>query len=300
MAARGRLPSPKPGGPSMDCDTASGLMPWLINRTLEPAEADEFERHLEGCAVCRDDLEQARRAAAVFSAHASAEAIVDLAWERDPGDGGLARRHAETCPACAEDLALARESRRAEQEPPARAAQAWRRARWLTLPATLAAGLLIGVALPRPQPGATSPPPPSVSPVEAEVARLRASIASLQAQVDALRAPELNLPVIELLPVALTRGSPTPGGTEVVVAEGARQVALLLVADAAAAAPAAVEIRRAGGEVLWQADGLRPNPLGAYTLGVPASLLAEGEYAVVLRPRGARAVEYRVRVRSRR
>jgi hypothetical protein len=71
-----------------------------------------------------------------------------------------------------------------------------------------------------------------------------------------------------------------------------------LVADAAPNAPAAVEIRRAG-EALWQADGLRPNKLGAYTLGVPASLLAEGEYTVVLRPRGAPPVEYRVRVRAR-
>jgi hypothetical protein len=280
----------------MDCDTASGLMPWLINRTLASTEADDVQRHLEGCAACRNDLEQARRAAAVFSAHASSEAIVDLAWERDPGDGGLARRHVETCQACAEDLALARESRRAEQSSGARAAQPWRRARWLTLPATRAAGLLMGLTLPRPRPAAT----PTGAPLEAEIARLRGSVATLQAQVDALRAPELNLPVFELLPVALTRGSPAPGGNEIVVAEGARQVALVLVADADAApnAPAAVEIRHTG-KALWQADGLRPNPLGAYTLGVPASLLAEGEYAVVLRPRGAPPVEYRVRVRAR-
>ena len=171
-------------------------------------------------------------------------------------------------------------------------------ARWLTLPATLAAGLLIGFVLPRPWPAATHPPPPSGSPLEAEIARLRGSVASLQDQMAALRAPELNLPVFELLPVALTRGSPAPGGNEIVVTEGARHVALLLVADAASNAPAAVEIRRAG-ETLWQADGLRPNPMGAYTLGVPASLLAEGEYAVVLRPRGAPPVEYRVRVRAR-
>jgi hypothetical protein len=281
----------------MNCETAAGLMPALLNRTLAGAEADELRRHVADCAACGQDFEDTRRAAAVFAAHPSAAQLVDLAWGREDD---LVRRHAEQCPECANELALARESRRAEdtadEGPMAATRRRW--TPWIALPATLAAGLLIGLALPRSRPETAGSPPPGgdVPRLEAEVGRLRSAVAALEVQLEALRAPEPNLPVFELLPAGLTRGAPSPAPQGLTLPAEARQVALLLVADAAARTPASVEIRRAGGDVLWRTDGLRASPLGAYTLGVPASLLGAGDYVVRLVPRGAAAVEYHLRV----
>jgi hypothetical protein len=286
----------------MDCETASGLMPWLLNRTLEPSEAETLESHITGCAACRADLEETRRAAAVFAAHPSAKTIVDAAWDLEMPDAGVVRRHLESCAGCAEDYALARESRRAGEAPgalPAAAGAPSRVARWVALPATLAAGLLIGLWLPRaPAPPAPPAADPALARLQDENARLRESVSELRGQAEAARAPELNLPVFEVLPESLTRG---PGGgaadAELAVPEGSRQVALLLVADVPAGTPAALEIRTAAGQRVWQAEGLVPNALGAYSLAVPASMLPEGAYRLVLQPRGSARVEYRVRVR---
>jgi hypothetical protein len=283
----------------MDCETASGLMPWLLNRTLGAAEAEGLERHIAGCAVCRADFEETRRAAAVFAAHPSAGTILDLGWDREIPDAALVRRHVADCAACAEDLALARESRRAEEEPaaPAGAGAPSRIARWVALPATLAAGLVIGLSLPRAQ---APPAPPGVDPAVArlqdENARLRESVSDLRAQAEAAGAPELNLPVFEVVSEPLTRGA-AGGGSELAVPKGARQVALLLVADVRAGTPAALEIRSGAGERVWRAEGLAPNALGAYSLAVPTAMLPEGAYRFVLQPRGSAPVEYRVRVR---
>ena len=281
----------------MDCETASGLMPWLLNGTLAPAEADAVRRHLQGCAGCRGEMEETKAAAAVFGAHPPASDILDLAWERPLGDAALVRRHVAECAECAEDLALAEESRRGSAEG-AEAARVTpfpsRPLRWLALPATLAAGLVLGLLWPR------TPAPTDdgrVAALEAELHRLRASVADLQSRAAALAAPDLNLPVFELVAAALTRGA---GGTanEVVIPAGARQVALLLVAEGDGDAPARLEVRRADGTVAWQADGLRASPLGAYTLAVPASSLGPGAYVFALSRPGGPTVEYRVRVRA--
>jgi len=278
----------------MDCDTAGGLMPWLLNRTLAPGEADAVRRHLEGCARCRAERDETKQAAAVFGAHPPTADIVDLAWERPLADAGLVRRHVAECAECAEELQLAEESRRASM-PAAdgtRVAAFPSRRRWLALPATLAAGLVLGLLWPR-------PPAPKddgrVAVLEAELRRLQSSVADLQSRAAALAAPDLNLPVFELVASALTRGA---GGAanEIVVPSGARQVALLLVAEGDGDAPARLEVRRADGTVVWQADGLRANPLGAYTLAVPASSLGAGSYVFALSRAGGPTVEYRVRV----
>src|SRR5688572_14481074 len=99
----------------MDCETASGLLPWLLNGTLEGDEKKALRRHLESCARCRGEMDETRRAAQVFGAHPTTDAILDLAAERPSSDADLVRRHVEECAECAEDLALAREGRGAER-----------------------------------------------------------------------------------------------------------------------------------------------------------------------------------------
>jgi hypothetical protein len=51
---------------------------------------------------------------------------------------------------------------------------------------------------------------------------------------------------------------------------------------------------------VWQADGLRPTAIGAYTLAVPVALLPEGRYRLTLTPHGGKAIDYAVRVRRAR
>jgi putative zinc finger protein len=281
----------------MECETARGLLPWLLNGTLAPAEADGVRGHLEGCGPCRAEMGETRQAARVFGAHLPAGDIVDLAWERPLADEGLARRHLADCADCAEELQLAKESRQADR--PATVSPIVRApaARWLALPATLAAGLVVGLLWPRPAaPPAAPPDDGRVASLQAEVGRLRSSLAELEARAAAHAAPEVNLPVFELLSAAVTRGGRDVANA-IVVPAGARQVALLLVADGADGRAAHLEARRADGSVAWQADGLRASPLGAYTVAVPVAQLPEGAYVLRLSRPGAPALEYRVRVR---
>ena len=45
-------------------DEAEALLPWLVNRTLSPAELDRVDAHLAECAECRAALAAERRLAA--------------------------------------------------------------------------------------------------------------------------------------------------------------------------------------------------------------------------------------------
>jgi hypothetical protein len=241
-------------------------------------------------------MDETRAAAAVFAAHPPPADVVALAWDRAPDDDGLTRRHVADCAECAEELRLAEESRRAEAGPAEVVPLRRRRALgWVALPATLAAGLVIGLLWPRPP--APARDDARTAALETELRRLQAAVEDLEARAAALVAPDLNLPVFELVASALTRGASVPAN-EIVVPRDARQVALLLVGDGDGDGPARLEVRRADGSVAWEADGLRPSPLGAYTLAVPAAQLAEGAYVFALSPARGRTVEYRVRVRA--
>jgi anti-sigma factor RsiW len=291
----------------MSCDEVTERLPWLLNGSLEGDEREAVRAHLATCSRCAREMEETRTAAAVFDAHLPPSTLVDLAWER-PAQGippELAQAHLESCPQCAEDLASARESRRLEAgaEAPPRTAQRPRPrvAEWA---ASLAAGLLVGlwwggsltertVSGPAP-PGPRMPRPEQ----EEELRRLRASVGELETQLQDARSPQPNLPIFELLPSdhVVRSGS---GVREVVVPSSARLVALLLTSEATAA-KAELEIRAAGGEKIWGGTGLRAGPLGAYSIGVPAALLPDGEYELVLKPGRGRPSRYALRVRHTR
>ena len=290
----------------MSCDEVTDRLPWLLNGSLEGDEREAVRAHLAACDRCGRELEETRQAMAVFGAHLPSAALVDLAWDR-PVVGvpaPLAQRHLESCPQCADELALVRESRRLEgavEAPRGGGRRSFTRfAEW---GGSLAAGLLIGLwwggALHQrtPPPPAASPPAPRAGHDE-ELARLRASVGDLEAQLEGARAPQPDLPIFELMPADQVVRS-GEGIRELVVPSSARLVALLLIAETGSR-PASLEIRTAGGKQVWSGSGLRPGPLGAYSIGVPAALLPEGRYELVLKPAGERASRYLMRVRHAR
>jgi hypothetical protein len=294
----------------LDCQQASERLPWLLNGTLEPAEAEAVRAHVDRCGVCQEEMDETRQAAAVFGAHLPPAALTDLAWDRPAAgvDADVVKRHLDRCRDCSEELELARESRRLEAAPDApRTRAAPGAARWWRAPALaagLAAAFVAGLWSGRVGEGTGPARDPRtevlagrIAEQEREIRRLGEAAAGLEAQMTGLRAPQLNLPVFELLPAGLTRRSAQPAANEVVVPEGAAFVALLLNAEAAPEQPAAIEIRNAGGDIVWSGQGLRPSPLGGYTLAVPASLLPPGDYTLAVRAGTGPPQTYAVRVR---
>lgn len=133
-----------------NCDDMRGMLPWLLNGTLEGDERRRVIQHLSACEACRRELADTRLAAEIFDQHLPAAAILALAWDETPQglDPESLEEHLASCPRCAAELELARMSRRLEEEdkivplarrrtaPPA-PATAWRG--WKA--AALAAGL---------------------------------------------------------------------------------------------------------------------------------------------------------------
>jgi hypothetical protein len=278
-------------GTAMACDAVCERLPWLLNGSLEGSEAEEVRRHLATCARCRAEMEETRQAAAVFGAHLPAGVIMDLAWDAalSEHDDAMARRHLDGCRECAEELALARESRRLEAASESTTGN--RRAWWpaVALPATLAAGLVLGMRWPGPSDNGR------VTRLESEVARLSGLVASLE---HAAQAPRLNLPLFELLPAARVRGG-AADAQDVVIPPGAREIVLLLGTDAPAGTHAALDIRGDTGEV-WSGDGLVAGPPGGYVVTLPAELLGDGTYVLTLKPQAGAPTSYAMRVRRAR
>lgn len=101
-----------------NCDDVRGMLPWLLNGTLDDGERARVLQHLTTCEVCRRDLTDTRLAAEIFDQHPPAEAILALAWDEPPGsiDAGSLEEHLESCPRCAAELEMARMSRRLEED----------------------------------------------------------------------------------------------------------------------------------------------------------------------------------------
>lgn len=278
----------------MDCQGVSERLPWLLNGSLPPSERDAVRAHLTTCGRCAEELDETRQAGAVFGAHLAPAVVMDVAWDRPVTgvDRDLADAHLASCPECRDELDLARESRRLEAEEPS---ERRRPAMALILPAALAAGLFAGFFLGTRRTPAVPSPDPRVAELEAESARLRTLVGQLEAAARSVR-PRINVPLFELLPALVRRGS-EPDAVEVAIPAGASEVALLLSAVSPAGTPASLVVSDASGREVWKTDGLVAVPPGGYVVTVPVEMLPEGAFALRLQPRGGTGSDYRIRVR---
>ncbi len=107
-------------------------------------------------------------------------------------------------------------------------------------------------------------------------------VASLRRTVDELSQPEVNAPVLDLVPLGIgQRDEAVAPAAE--VPTGARMFTLIL-------SPARrgdfldyeAEIASAGGTVVWRERGLRPNDYGSFSLTVQRDWLGTGEHRIRL------------------
>ena len=287
----------------MNCEQVTERLPWLLNHSL-PAEEDQQARgHVGSCASCARELEQVRLAAQVFGAHLSPGSLVQLAWARPLTelDADLAHRHLGACVSCSGELALARESRglEAQARPHASptASMAWR---WGALAAALPLAFVGGMFWRATPDSADLAARESekqaletrISDLQTEVRRAQENGQALKQQIDRLAGPQPNVPVVEIFPDSLTlRSTQASQKNQVVVAADAAWVVLLLGSEKAPRGPVVVEVRDQSGSTVWRGSGLRPGPLGGYTLAVPATLLPNGRYAIGISTPGGRMID---------
>jgi hypothetical protein len=315
---------------TMEHAEAEELLPWLLNGSLEAADRRAVEDHLAGCAVCREALAEAELAFAIHALHPTEAQLVDLAWERLGGEArDVVAAHARGCPACAEELALLRASRSVLEADEQRAVGAPSvpvrilafgapaRRRW-ALAAAVAGVALLGalgwrlselasarVAIERELAAARAEGTRlrgAAAATELARGRVERELAGVRQELAGLRQPELNAPVIQLLPEELVlRGTP-PGPPQLVERHGDNPRVTLILARPAGAPPAqALELRDLDGELLWRGEGLVEQPAGDYTVTLPVSLLpAAGAEIRLLGKRGQPAGRYRLRLRTRR
>jgi hypothetical protein len=280
----------------MDCREACERLPWYLNGTLEELEREDLRVHMDGCARCRQDLAETRRAAALFGPHVAPEVIVALSSGEAPSgpEAEQVRSHLAACADCAEELELAGEGLRAVADAPHAAPSAGaKRPRALGslaagAAATFAAGLLIGRLTSSPPSGGETG---RVASLESEVVRLRQERAAALVPTQSV---QKNVPVLELLPEeALKRGS-SPASTQPPAPRlSGPFVAVSLVYDSPRPyEDYRLEVEDPEGTVLWRAEGLLRQPDGDFTALLPTAPLREGRH--VLRLSGRRAETWTV------
>lgn len=134
-----------------------------------------------------------------------------------------------------------------------------------------------------------------------EIAAGNAQIAELRAQLSALARPQPNAPLVDLLPPDATRGEATPSTVRVDWPNGAQFVTLILhTSDEARRSDYEVEVIDQAGNTIAREAGLRKSPDNTFTLILPRSLLASGQYRLRLFGIGAgrreRLEQYSLRV----
>lgn len=116
----------------------------------------------------------------------------------------------------------------------------------------------------------------------AAVIGLSGWVASLRRTVDELSQPQVNAPIVDLYPESATRSEPEERG-EVALPPSVRWFSLVLNAPGSPDdAWYRVEVRRAGGAVVWEGEGLRKNAFGSFTLVLPRAVVGSGELVVRL------------------
>jgi hypothetical protein len=279
------------------CDEARERIPWLLNASLEPAEAAALEDHLAACRRCQAERDETRTAMGLFATHASAADLVAFTYGELVGeDRQVVADHLAGCDTCRQEQALVAASRAAMSSRPR--AGAWPRSLLAAAAALLAlvagagwlwtwqrsnearqraadreAALAQEVAgleerlreAMRPRPSGGERPPP-VGDGE-RVARLELELAEL-------RQPQPGLPVIELLAEEMVlRGSTAPSGT----VSASLPVTLLLVGEGIRPGERYTLSAHLGSRRAWQAT-VPAVSAGELTLHLPAGSLAPGDY----------------------
>lgn len=315
----------------MDCAAVEELLPWLLNGSLEAAEAKAVKAHLAWCSACQEAAAETAWVGELSAQHVPSRWLVDLAAGAplSAGERELLETHLETCAACREELALVRTSWSALGEaaeadraaptappwlgrvrPPAFSAPRRRGALALAAAATIAAVGLGAWGFRQWNEAVESRSLVSGERVRhaAEVERLEEAAAGAQrarqeaeARLAELRAPRLNPRVMELMPTELVlRGASSE--LPVITAPPGGRVTLLLYAapNRPTSRDYGVELRDAQGKVVWSRRGLVQQPGGDFSLDLPVDLLPDGEAELrVLPPAGGDApfARYRFLVR---
>jgi hypothetical protein len=310
----------------MTCETATELLPWLLNGTLAAGERDEVWDHLKTCESCRRGLAETREAWSVFAQHLPSQNLVALAWGEPPSEA--VEEHLASCAGCAAELELVRMSRRLEEEdniavfPAARprpAVMPWSRR------AAVAAGLTAVVAAsgwmyearqsrdlsqqlaqtgaPIPAPAAPQAQPPAgETSMREQVARLEGQVKQLlglqqqnERQVAAAQAQVAQLEKErELLARPHAAAMVDLGSGDVVREGGAGEEKTLrrdqfntLLMPARDGEAGRAEIVDGAGKVVWQANRL-PVTQGYHSLVLPPGSLPPGRYTLRLAGRDER------------
>lgn len=97
----------------MNCQRLAEILPWLLNNTLEPSEQRLVLVHLADCKRCREELQEAAFAGAVYQQHVPEQELVDYAFGQATAglEHELIQGHIANCASCAEQVAMVNESR---------------------------------------------------------------------------------------------------------------------------------------------------------------------------------------------
>lgn len=114
------------------------------------------------------------------------------------------------------------------------------------------------------------------------VVGLSLRVVHLERSMAGLSDPQVNAPVVDLLPASPLRGDPEARAV-VELAPESRFFALILSPKGSPDhAGYRVEILDAGGRVVWSGEGLEKNPHGSFTLILSRRLLRSGDYRLRL------------------
>lgn len=294
------------------CEDIVGLLPWLLNGTLETAEAQAVRAHLAQCSACQRELEETAVAWLVGRQHVPTELLLDYAFAEPIAELYRAplERHLAACQQCSEELEMARASRQwaetAERETPLKVAQFPLRPRprraqlWQygALAACLALFFALGgwfLAARRAQ-NEQARALAQERQLREQIARLETENrqlqqtgeqqlnhkeAELQARLRELQTPQANVPLFDLYPRELARRAAATTTNEITLPRAAKTITLILNSQSEART-ASLTIVSAQGAVVWRVTQLTRQAAGEYTLSLPAEFLPPGRYTFKL------------------
>ncbi|MEM7586086.1 MAG: zf-HC2 domain-containing protein [Acidobacteriota bacterium] len=273
------------------------LLPFYLNRSLEPDEARRVERHLAESSAGRQEEYDTRTAWSLYEGHLPVELILDVAFDAPMS---AARRqviesHLAVCERCSQEVALVQQEDGApdfgDAEDAGDRAVASEPAREVDDASSMAPVLSMPQA-------ATGPSSQAMRRL-AWAACFVAVVASYgwfstwQRLVDARGATSVtaraNVAVVELLPAMdkiLQRSGPDPEAAvnPLPAHEGEELVLVLLGGGAGCESGCRVELYGAERDrPQWQLEGLQPSPDGLLTLALPVSRLPEGRSVLAVR-----------------